>query len=83
VPIFACPRHRETQARVAPVRGLQTSPLDPADLPADKVSQVAVEELLKRNSVQPGDRVILTKGDGYHDSTGGTNTMKILRVGDQ
>jgi len=27
--------------------------------------------------------VILTKGDSYHDSTGGTNTMKILRVGDQ
>jgi len=44
---------------------------------------MAVEELLKRNIVQPGDWVILTKGDSYHDSTGGTNTMKILRVGDQ
>lgn len=83
VPIFAFSPHRETQARVALFRGVQTIPFDPAALPADKVSQIAVEELLKRNIVQPGDWVILTKGDSYHDSTGGTNTMKILRVGDQ
>ncbi len=83
VPIFAFSPHRETQARVALFRGVQTVPFDPAALPADKVSQMAVEELLKRNIVQPGDWVILTKGDSYHDSTGGTNTMKILRVGDQ
>jgi pyruvate kinase len=83
VPIFAFSPHRETQARVALFRGVQTIPFDPAALPADKVSQMAVEELLKRNIVQPGDWVILTKGDSYHDSTGGTNTMKILRVGDQ
>ena len=31
--------------------------------------------------VEPGDWVILTKGDSYH-GTGGTNTMKILHVGD-
>jgi len=83
VPIFAFSPHRETQARVALFRGVQTIPFDPAALPAEKVSQMAVEELLKRNIVQPGDWVILTKGDSYHDSTGGTNTMKILRVGDQ
>ena len=50
-------------------------------LPADKVSQAAVDELLKRDIVSIGDWVILTKGDSYH-GTGGTNTMKILRVGD-
>ncbi|MHB8820626.1 MAG: pyruvate kinase, partial [Pseudomonadaceae bacterium] len=81
VPIFAFSPHRETQARVALFRGVQTIPFDPAVLPADKVSQMAVEELLKRNMVQPGDWVILTKGDSYHDSTGGTNTLKILQVG--
>ena len=68
VPIFAFSPHRETQARVALFRGVQTIPFDPAALPADKVSQIAVEELLKRNIVQPGDWVILTKGDSYHDS---------------
>jgi len=60
---------------------VQTVPSDPASLPADKVSQAAVDELLKRDIVSIGDWVILTKGDSYH-GTGGTNTMKILRVGD-
>ncbi|HAB06311.1 MAG TPA: pyruvate kinase, partial [Alcanivorax sp.] len=49
VPIFAFSPHRETQARVALFRGVQTIPFDPAALPAEKVSQMAVEELLKRN----------------------------------
>ncbi len=81
VPIFAFSPHRATQARVALFRGVQTVPFDPAALPADKVSQAAVDELLKRGIVQQGDWVILTKGDSYH-TVGGTNTMKILHVGD-
>src|SRR5690606_22953746 len=81
IPIFAFSPHRETQARVALFRGVQTIPFDPAALPADKVSQAAVDELLKRELVKPGDWVILTKGDSYH-GTGGTNTMKILHVGE-
>ncbi len=81
IPIFAFSPHRETQARVALFRGVYTVPFDPAALPADKVSQAAVDELLKRGVVQKGDWVILTKGDSYH-TTGGTNTMKILHVGD-
>ncbi len=40
-----------------------------------------MDELLKRGVVEPGDWVILTKGDSYH-GTGGTNTLKILHVGD-
>ncbi|MDO9321312.1 MAG: pyruvate kinase [Pseudomonas sp.] len=81
MPIFAFSPHRETQARVALFRGVETVPFDPAALPADKVSQAAVDELLKRGVVQQGDWVILTKGDSYH-TIGGTNTMKILHVGD-
>jgi pyruvate kinase len=81
IPIFAFSPHRETQARVALFRGVQTIPFDPTAMPADKVSQAAVDELLKRELVKPGDWVILTKGDRYH-GTGGTNTMKILHVGE-
>ena len=66
---------------VALFRGVQTVPFDAAALPADKVSQAAIDELLKRGVVQQGDWVILTKGDSYH-TIGGTNTMKILHVGD-
>ena len=46
-----------------------------------KVSQAAVDELLKRGVVTKGDWVILTKGDSY-TAQGGTNTMKVLHVGD-
>jgi len=81
VPIFAFTPHRETQARVAMFRGVYTVPFDPAALPANKISEAAIEELVKRGVVQPGDWVILTKGDSYH-TTGGTNSMKILHVGE-
>ncbi|MET1077897.1 MAG: pyruvate kinase [Pseudomonas sp.] len=81
MPIFAFSPNRPTQARAAMFRGVQTVPFDPAALPPEQVSQAAVDELLKRGVVQPGDWVILTKGDSYH-TIGGTNTMKILHVGD-
>ncbi len=81
IPIFAFSPHRETQARVALFRGVYTVPFDPAALPANKVSEAAIEELVKRGVVQAGDWVILTKGDSYH-TTGGTNSMKILHVGE-
>ena len=80
VPIFAfSPPCHPGPRRPLPRRADRT--LRPAALPADKVSQAAVDELLKRGIVQQGDWVILTKGDSYH-TVGGTNTMKILHVGD-
>lgn len=81
VPIYAFSPHPQTQARVALFRGVQTIPFDPGQLPPELVSQRAVDELLKRGAVTQGDWVILTKGDSYH-TIGGTNTMKILHVGD-
>ncbi|MNF55473.1 pyruvate kinase [Pseudomonas linyingensis] len=81
VPIFAYSPHRATQARVAMFRGVQTIPFDAAALPAEQVSQAAVNELLKRGVVEPGDWVIMSKGDSY-DTIGGTNTLKILHVGE-
>ncbi|WP_375740039.1 pyruvate kinase [Pseudomonas boanensis] len=81
VPIYAYSPHRETQARVALFRGVETVPFDAAALPPEKVSQMAVDELLQRGIVTKGDWVILTKGDSY-TTQGGTNTMKILHVGD-
>jgi pyruvate kinase len=46
-----------------------------------KVNKAAVDELLRLGAVSGGDLVIITKGDliGVH---GGTNAMKIVRVGD-
>ncbi len=57
-------------------------PSTPPPCRPEQVSQAAVNELLKRGVVEPGDWVILTKGDSYH-TIGCTNTMKILHVGEQ
>jgi len=81
VPIFAFTPHAETQTRVALFRGVYCIPFDPAAQPESRLTQAAVDELLKRGLVEVGDWVLLTKGDNYH-KTGGTNTLKLLRVGD-
>ncbi|HEY8330744.1 MAG TPA: pyruvate kinase [Pseudomonas sp.] len=81
VPIFAYSPHRATQARASLFRGVQTIPFDAAALAPEQVSQAAVDELVKRGVVQPGDWVIMTKGDSF-DTIGGTNTLKILHVGE-
>jgi pyruvate kinase len=81
VPIYAFSPNRETQARVALFRGVYTIPFDPAAPRNESVSQAAVNELLQRGLVEPGDWVLLTKGDSYH-TIGGTNSMKLLHVGE-
>ncbi|AWM79054.1 pyruvate kinase [Gammaproteobacteria bacterium ESL0073] len=81
IPIYALTPKPETQGRITLIRGVQPIPFDPAALPEGKVSQAAVDELVKRGAVKDGDWVILTRGDSY-TRRDGTNTMKIYRVGD-
>ena len=50
-------------------------------LSASLVDQEIIEELLRRGAIRDGDLVIITKGD-LTGVTGGTNVMKILRVGE-
>lgn len=47
----------------------------------DEVDQCAVQALLKRQVLSNGDYVLITRGDHAH-AQGGTNTLRILRVGD-
>ena len=64
------------------LRGVETVPFDASKVAPELVSQAAVDELLKRGVVRPGDWVVLTKGD-RENTTGGTNIMKLLHVGDK
>lgn len=80
LPIFAFSRHHSTQHRVALYRGVQTVPFDSGQLANEHVNRLAVEELKDRGVVKDGDLVVVTKGD-YVNAQGGTNTMKIVRVG--
>ena len=45
------------------------------------LNQDIVDELTRRGTVRDGDLVIITKGD-LTRVMGGTNAMKILKVGD-
>jgi pyruvate kinase len=80
LPIFAFSRHHTTQHRVVMYRGVQTVPFDSAKLPNEQTNAEAIAELQRRDVVKDGDLVVITKGD-YVNAQGGTNTMKIVRVG--
>jgi len=80
LPIFAFTPHATTQNRVALYRGVKTVPFDAADLPNAEINQAAVSELVRSGVVSDGDLVIITKGD-YINAQGGTNTLKVVRVG--
>ena len=45
-----------------------------------EANQEAVESMLKRDTIEDGDLVIITKGD-LMGTGGGTNAMKIVEVG--
>lgn len=81
LPIFAFSRDEITLRRAALFRGVETVPFDNASMPSAEVNHRAVEVLRSLNIVVDGDLVILSKGDtNVH---GGTNTMKILQVGQE
>ncbi|KPY45357.1 Pyruvate kinase [Pseudomonas syringae pv. rhaphiolepidis] len=82
LPIFAFSRNTRTQNRVALFRGVFTVPFDTAAIPNDEVNKRAVDELLAKRVVVEGDNVLITKGN-YVNAQGGTNTLRIVRVGDE
>jgi pyruvate kinase len=79
-PIYALTPKVETQRRMALMRNV--TPLFLAQgFDRDQVLRAAEDLLLARSDVQPGDLVVLTVGEPMAKS-GGTNTMKIVRVGE-
>ncbi len=81
IPIYALTGHIETRRKVTLVRGVYPIVFNVESTDHALVNKEAVDELVRRGAVRDGDLVILTKGDlmGVH---GGTNAMKIVRVGD-
>ena len=62
-------------------RGVITHPFDSKVINNDQVNHIAVEQLRELGIVQDGDIVLISKGD-YVKAHGGTNTLKVVRVGD-
>ncbi|MGH8320441.1 MAG: pyruvate kinase, partial [Gammaproteobacteria bacterium] len=80
IPIYAMTRHEATRRRVTLYRGVYPIAFDVMHSDPDQVLRASVEELARRNLVVKGDYVICTKGE-LSGVAGGTNSLKILRVG--
>lgn len=81
LPVFAFTDHPRTENRVAMYRGVVPVTFDTSEIKPENLNQSVVDELLRREVVGHGDLVIISKGD-FMNVHGGTNTMKIVRVGD-
>jgi len=79
IPIFAFTRHERTQRRVALYRGVHPVPFDITHTDPAQLYRAISKELIDRSYVRPGDELILTLGE-LSGVSGGTNTMKLLRV---
>ena len=80
VPIYALSSMVETRRRVSLFKGVYPIKFKGARNP-ERALNLAEDELLKRGAVQNGDYIVLTIGEPY-GKAGGTNTMKIVRVGE-
>ncbi|MEK6748773.1 MAG: pyruvate kinase [Pseudomonadota bacterium] len=81
IPIYALTSHVETQRRVTLFRGVYPVAFEFPKHDHNGVIKKAVDELVRQGAAHDGDLVIITKGDEF-GVMGGTNTMKIVRVGD-
>jgi pyruvate kinase len=79
-PIFALTPKIATQRRLALYRNVRAFFLEQST-DRDEVLQAAEDLLLAKGEVQRGDLVVLTIGEPM-GKPGGTNTMKIVRVGE-
>jgi pyruvate kinase len=80
IPVFAFTRRPETLRKVTLCRGVYPIVFDVTHTDFLRVNREMIEILLERGAVKDGDIVIITKGD-LRGVEGGTNIMKIVRVG--
>jgi pyruvate kinase len=82
VPIYALTPEVYTRRKVTLLRGVYPINFRPATEDRDQLLAEAEDELRRRGAVRNGDLILLTIGEPIGRS-GGTNTMKIVRVGDR
>ena len=81
VPIYALTPHVETRRKVTLYRGVYPVGFSLTSTDPARIMTEAIDELRRRGAVRDGDLVILSIGEPLA-KPGGTNTMKIVRVGD-
>lgn len=80
VPIYAMSAVTETRRRVTLFRGVHPIKFKGVR-DSEKSLHMAEDELLARGAVHNGDYILLTIGEPY-GKAGGTNTLKIVKVGE-
>ncbi|HEV2613347.1 MAG TPA: pyruvate kinase [Gammaproteobacteria bacterium] len=82
IPIYALTRNLQTERRMTLFRGVYPMNFVFEENDRGKViNKRAMDELVKRQIIKQGDYVIITRGE-HTGQPGGTNMMKIARVGD-
>ena len=81
IPILAFTRHTATMRKVRLYRGVYPVQFDITHTDPLEANAEIIEVLLRRQLVSAGDIVLITKGD-LRGRRGGTNNLKIIRVGD-
>jgi pyruvate kinase len=82
VPIYALTPEVDTRRKVTLYRGVYPVNFKPDTDDRDQLLSEAEDELRRRGAVRNGDLILLTIGEPIGRS-GGTNTMKIVRVGER
>jgi len=82
VPVYALTPRSEALTKMSLYRAV--SPVLMSEQPSsrDELLYAAEQLLIEAGMVQKGDFIVLTAGEPMGNS-GGTNTLKIVRVGDQ
>ncbi len=80
IPIYALTQHEDTRRRMCLCRGVYPIDFVPSSLDGITAAREAVACLHRQGQLQIGDRVLVTKGD--FRGPGGTNSMKVLTVGE-
>ena len=81
IPVYALTSNDEAARRVSLYRGVYPVKLHTALKDPKMANRQAVELMIEAGIVAGGDLVIVTKGD-LMGAKGGTNQMKLLRVGE-
>ena len=80
IPIYALTQHEKTLRRVTLYKGVYPAPMETLSRSHAEVNKDAIDVLLRCRVVHENDLVIITKGD-LIGVDGGTNALKIVRVG--
>jgi len=82
VPIYALTPEVETRRKVTLFRGVYPINFKASSRDREELLMEAEDELRRRGAVRDGDLIVLTIGEPIGMS-GGTNTMKIVKVGER